>query len=160
MLRIPFGKSKRVTLPTGTKSAVLPRRTRYLAALLGAGLLATLLVASRLEPDSRGRGTHEQLGLPPCTFALFSGWRCPACGMTTSWALATHGRVWEAFEAHATGTLLAIAALVVGLAATLVALGGRRLSWQPNENVLAGLALIVAVLVLIEWTLRLTAGNA
>lgn len=80
--------------------------------------------------------------------------------MTTSWALATHGRVWEALETHATGTLLAIAALVVGLAATLVAVGGRRLSWQPNENVLAGLAVIVAVLVLVEWTLRLAAGNA
>ncbi len=80
--------------------------------------------------------------------------------MTTSWALATHGLAREAIQTHATGTLLALLALVVGLASSIVAISGRRLSWQPNENLLAGLSVIIAGLVLLEWTLRLWADNA
>ena len=32
-------------------------------------------------------GTHQQLGLPPCNFVTLTGYPCPACGMTTSFAL-------------------------------------------------------------------------
>jgi Protein of unknown function (DUF2752) len=137
------------------KSAELSRRSRFFAAVAGAGLLAALLLASQLTPDPRGRGTHEQLGLPPCTFALLSGRPCPACGMTTSWALATHGRLWDAVCVHVTGTLLAFAALVVGLGTTIVAARGRRLAWQPSETMVAAAAVVLAGLVLCEWIVRL-----
>jgi hypothetical protein len=118
-------------------------------------LLGALLVAGLLKPDARGLGTHEQLGLPPCTFASLFGRRCPACGMTTAWALAMDARMSDATRTHVTGTLLAVAALVVGLGATIVAARGRRLAWQPGETALAGLALAAAALVLVEWVLRL-----
>jgi uncharacterized membrane protein len=77
--------------------------------------------------------------------------------MTTSWSLATQGRVVEAVETHAVGTLLAFAALVVGMTATVVAVRGRRLSWQPGDTTLAGLSVTLAALVVGEWIVRLLA---
>src|SRR5207302_1856701 len=59
---------------------------------MAAAALVTLLATARmLSPDDRGHGTHEQLGLPPCTFYLTFGRPCPACGMTTSWAWLLRG---------------------------------------------------------------------
>ena len=150
-----FSVFKRVAPLPGFKSAELSRRSRFFAAVVGAGLLAALLLASLLRPDPRGRGTHEQLGLPPCTLATLVGLRCPACGMTTSWALATHGRLADAVRTHATGTLLAFAALVVGLASTVVAARGRRLAWQGDDTIAAVLAVALVGLVLCEWIVRL-----
>jgi uncharacterized protein DUF2752 len=126
-----------------------------LAAFLGVGLLAALLLASQLQPDPRGWGTHEQLGLPPCSFLAVVGKRCPACGMTTSWAFVTHGRLADALRAHASGTLLAAAAMATSAVALGVAVRGRRLAWQPGETVIVGLVGCMVGLVLIEWTFRL-----
>jgi hypothetical protein len=141
-----------------SKSAELSRRSRFFAAVVGAGLLAALLLASQLRPDPRGRGTHEQLGLPPCTFKFLVGRPCPACGMTTSWALATRGRLVDAARAHVTGTLLAGAALAVAVGAALVAARGKRLAWPPGETTVAAAAVTLVGLVLCEWIVRLLAG--
>ena len=43
-------------------------------------------LARSIEPDQRGYGTHEQVGLPPCTFIRVFNVRCPTCGMMTSFA--------------------------------------------------------------------------
>jgi hypothetical protein len=156
MLRLPF--SFRVNLSTGKKSAALSRRSRFLTALVGAGLLGTLVLAGLLRPDPRGSGTHQQLGLPPCTLTVVAGIPCPACGMTTSWALVTKGRPLDALATHVTGTLLAVVALVAGMGATIVAVRGKRLAWQPGETAAAIGALALAGLVLVEWMFRLFAG--
>ena len=121
-------------------------------------MLATLLLASQLRPDPRGWGTHEQLGLPPCTLLALTGKRCPACGMTTSWAHFTHGRIAEALDANAAGTLLAGMALVTGTTAVVVAVRGRRVAWQPRETQVAVAALAVAGVILCEWAVRLLRG--
>jgi hypothetical protein len=126
-----------------------------LAAFLGVGLLAALVLASQLRPDPRGWGTHEQLGLPPCTFLAVVGKRCPACGMTTSWAFATHGRLADALRANASGTLLALVTVTVSAGAIGVAVRGKRLAWQPGETVIVGLATCLVGLVLVEWAFRL-----
>ena len=148
----------RVTLSTRLKSAELSRRSRFFAAIVGVGLLAVLLLASQLRPDARGWGTHQQLGLPPCSLVALVGVRCPACGMTTSWALATRGRIVEAVRTHVTGTLLAVGSLVVGLGAVVVAASGRMLSWLPSQLMVAWMAAAVAGLILVEWILRLAKG--
>ena len=154
MLRVPF-VFQRVSSASGTNSAGLARRSRFLAAIVGTGLLAVLLLASQLRPDPRGWGTHEQLGLPPCTFFLVVGKRCPACGMTTAWANVTHLRFADALRANASGAVLAVAAFGVGCSAIAVAVRGKRLAWQPKESAIAGLALLTASLVICEWVFRL-----
>src|SRR5262245_38782296 len=105
MLRVPFMDSR--VSPDGQSNLALSTRSRILAAFVSGVLAVALLVASQLRPDARGWGTHEQLGLPPCMLYAVTGIRCPACGMTTSWALVTHGRLAEALATHTIGTVLA-----------------------------------------------------
>lgn len=68
--------------------------------------LGVTLVAALLHPDSRGHGTHMQLGLPPCPSVALFGLLCPGCGLTTSFAALAHGRIDLAFEAHPFGPIL------------------------------------------------------
>ena len=50
-----------------------------------------------LEPASQGHATHLQLGLHPCSFLTWTGYACPMCGATTSFALMAHLRPIAAF---------------------------------------------------------------
>jgi hypothetical protein len=94
-------------------------------ALLCAAVLATGVM---LEPDPRGHGTHERLGLPPCSFMLTSGLPCPTCGMTTAFALVLHGHPWDALVAQPAGAGLCVAtALLLVLAGHWAAAG--RMPW-------------------------------
>ena len=55
--------------------------------------LAVLGVARWLAPAQAGHSTHTQLGLDPCTFLALTGWPCPMCGATTTFALMADGRI-------------------------------------------------------------------
>jgi len=153
-----FQFKMRVTSTAGTNSVELSGRSRFFAAVVGVGLLGLLILAGQLRPNPRGFGTHEQLGLPPCTFSLLAGVRCPACGMTTSWSLLTNGRPIEALENHVTGVLLAGLTLAVGMLALVVAVRGKRIDWYRYEVPIAVAATILAGLVLGEWLIRILAS--
>ena len=88
----------------------LSQTERLALALLMGCLVAVLGVAAWLTPDPSGMGTHEQLGFPPCTSVSLLGLRCPACGMTTSWALMSEGRIAEALSANTGGAMLFVIA--------------------------------------------------
>lgn len=70
-------------------------------------LLGGFALAFALDPDPRGYGTHQRLGLPPCTIRQFLGFPCPSCGMTTSFSLFVRGDFQNAMRANAAGCLLA-----------------------------------------------------
>jgi Protein of unknown function (DUF2752) len=97
-----------MTLPTSDRLSATVRLVSFFSGLL---VLALLIVARSVEPSNRGFGTHEQLGLPPCTWKLLFDRPCPSCGMTTAWSLATRCRVIEAAEVNLAGLMLAIIAL-------------------------------------------------
>ncbi|MSR34416.1 MAG: DUF2752 domain-containing protein [Phycisphaerales bacterium] len=86
--------------------------TRGLVLLLAAALLTPLIVAATLTPDPRGLGTHQQLGLPVCTWPAALGIPCPSCGMTTAFAYAARADLSRAFVTQPMGALLAIAAAI------------------------------------------------
>ncbi|MGD9721669.1 MAG: DUF2752 domain-containing protein [Pirellulales bacterium] len=136
----------------------MTRRARCLAALVGLGLLGTLVLASQLRPDARGWGTHQQLGLPPCTLFVVAGVRCPACGMTTSWSYATRGQMAAALRTHVGGTLLAVAAALIGVAALVVAASGKWLLRLPGETAIIVVIVLAVAAMLGEWIVRLAAG--
>jgi hypothetical protein len=93
-----------------------PDRVGY--AIVAIGCVAILVVSRLLSPAAGGQGTHEQLGLPPCTFHLVTGHGCPGCGLTTAFTYMAHGEIASAFGANPLGPLgFAIVALLVPLAA-------------------------------------------
>lgn len=130
----------------------------YLRAVLaGAGAIAVglLLVAGLLTPNPDGYGTHRQLGFPPCSFTMWFNVRCPACGMTTSWAHMTKGHVIESFAANAGGALLALTAVVAGPWSLWSGLRGKWLVGQPNEKIIIVVAGSILAVTLMDWSYRL-----
>lgn len=125
--------------------------------VLAIGLLVLLALAAAVRPDPRGHGTHQQFGLPPCSFQMLFGRRCPTCGMTTAWACLVRGEPLPALRANVGGTVLAV--LAVGGAPWLLASAacGRWRLWVPSDTAVAWAAAAVALLMLVEWMLRLLA---
>lgn len=91
---------------------VSPVRVRLTAAVVLAVCGATLSVAAWLRPESRGFGTHQQLGMGVCGWLVATGLPCPSCGMTTAFAHTVRGQWIAAFLAQPCGFLLALGCLV------------------------------------------------
>lgn len=139
-------------------AARLSYRTRLLWLLCAVGLVALLVVAACLTPNPQGYGTHQQLGLPPCSFQWLSGMRCPGCGMTTSWSHAVRGELSDAVQANAGGLLLALLAASGAVVALAMAASGRRLQLVMNRGVGIAVAVTVFGVTLIDWLIRLGAN--
>ena len=60
---------------------------RAVSVPLALGSALVLALARWLEPAVAGHSTHLQLGLRQCTVLTWTGWPCPMCGATTSFAL-------------------------------------------------------------------------
>ena len=117
-------------------------------------LLSLLAVAGILAPDARGFGTHEKLGLPPCTFRQLTGYRCPSCGMTTSWSDLMRGRVVQSFRDNVGGALLGLVTVVLAPWSLISGWRGRWL-WRPmgERAVFVAVWFLLAV-TLIDWSVR------
>lgn len=124
-----------------------------LLALLGTLLLGFSLAAA-LVPDTRGFGTHRQLGLPECTFRMLFGQPCPGCGMTTSFAHFVRGQWGPSFLANPAGLLFAICctALVPWCIGSLCA----DRYWGVRDPIHAAtwMLIIVGALACIVWVAR------
>ncbi len=131
---------------------------RAVLVVVGAVLVGLLATAASLRPASRGYGTHQQLGLPPCTLQVWYGFRCPSCGMTTSWSHMMRGQVASAVRANAGGALLAAVAAVCGPWMLASGIWGRWLWGPPRElpTMIVGIAIIVTTV--IDWSVRLYFG--
>jgi hypothetical protein len=110
---------------------------------LAAGTGTVLGIARWLEPSATGHGTHLQLGLRPCTFLTLTGYPCPMCGATTTFALLAHFRVIDAISNQPFAALLAVLTLAIfGISAAEILLPRDRwtrlLAWiEPSEGSLA-----------------------
>jgi hypothetical protein len=118
-------------------------------------LLGGFALAHRLEPDPRGYGTHQRLGLPACTLQTLFGVRCPSCGMTTSFAHFTRGRFVEAAGANSAGLLLALGSALGVPWCWASALCGRLLMVVRPDSTLFWTLLIVSGACLLDWLVRL-----
>ena len=75
-----------------------------------------------LTPDPDGYGTHEQLGLLPCSAPRWFGVPCPGCGVTTSVTWFVQGAPLRSLVVQPLGFSLALAgslALPLALLATV-----------------------------------------
>lgn len=128
--------------------------------LIALGLVAVFAVAFYLNPYRDGRtwheGTHQQLGLQPCTFKVHTGYPCPSCGMTSSFALLVRGDVWNSLQANAVGTLLALFCVLMIPWCVGSALRGRTLLLADPESFFLRLLVAFLVLTLLRWAMVLT----
>jgi len=122
---------------------------------LGLGLALLIAVAAVLKPSPYLLGTHQQLGLPPCSFLVLFGIPCPTCGMTTAWAFLMHGLLVKALQANTGGVLLAVLAMAAAPWLTISAVRGRWLLWKPNGTVVGYMSILILAVTLIQWGLRL-----
>lgn len=149
---LPVGEPGR----PGGKRGLRPGFVRAVALLLAVGPASALIVASRLIPDSRGLGTHQQLGLPPCSMRMLFGIRCPGCGMTTSWAYFTQGEWLASAQANVAGFLLAWFSLAVTVIAVRSVVTGCPPSIRIQQvATLSGVAIMVVAFM--NWGWRLMA---
>jgi len=75
------------------------------------GVLVPVALGLLLEPDPRGHGTHEQLGMRPCLSMQELGIPCPGCGVTTSVTLAVQGEWWQSVTTQPLGMILILGAI-------------------------------------------------
>jgi hypothetical protein len=133
---------------------------RSLLLIAAAGLAGLLGLARTLEPDPRGFGTHTQLGMRPCAFAILTGRLCPTCGMTTSFAWFVRGRIGRSWQANPAGCLIAL--LTVPLIAWLVgsAVANHPVGCSSLSRPFYGLLVATVVLSLASWMIRLIVSPA
>ncbi|MGQ9505037.1 MAG: DUF2752 domain-containing protein [Thermogutta sp.] len=130
-------------------------KRRLLVGVVGLGLLGLLLLARWLRPAAEGFGTHQQLGLPPCTMVLMFGKRCPTCGITTSWAYSTRGSIWNALRASVSGTFLAGLAAVASTWLIVSAWRGKWTLLIPTAKRMVAVFALVWLGLVSEWIIRL-----
>ncbi len=125
---------------------------------VAAVIAAIFVTAVWLNPyDAHGRprtmATHTQLGMPPCNFVTLTGKPCPACGMTTSFALLVRGDVVNSLRANWAGTLIAVLWAITMVWALASGIAGRALFVPPGkgELILTVIVGVVLALMLLRW---------
>lgn len=139
------------TVPAAPKVGWL---LRSICAGIAITLIALWGLAANLVPSTSGMGTHQQLGLPPCSARVLYGVPCPACGMTTSWAFLTRGEFLAACQANIGG--VAFGLLTVGLipVTAWTAVRGYRYQDRTLWTIVIGLSAAM-LLATAQWGFRL-----
>ncbi len=133
----------------------MTRLERVMVGGLAFGLFTLLMIAAVLTPNPDGLGTHQQLGLPPCSTRWLFGIRCPGCGMTTSWSWMMKGNLLQSFRTNTGGALFCLLAMWTIPIASYVALKGRgtREGWFSRYGLIA--MLIAVAVTAVDWIWRL-----
>lgn len=152
--------------PAGATAASTPAGASFadrvpalMVCLVSAGVLA---VALWLTPNTHdGVGTHKALGLPPCGLYETTGIPCATCGMTTSFSLAAHGHLFDAFINQPAGALLALLTAMAAVLSGYALVTGMSLApiglmlWRPRVVVIGIGVLLIAwvykIVVMTGW---------
>jgi hypothetical protein len=133
----------------------LGRHGRGLLVAWSLFLVGGFSVAAGLEPDLRGYGTHQQLGLPPCEFRRMFDIACPSCGMTTSFSNFVRGRLFDSAQANAAGLVLATLCAVQIPWCWWSAWRGRLWMIADPEKAFLVLLLVVCAACLFNWMVQI-----
>jgi hypothetical protein len=146
------------TLPRTGPGPQVTRLVRLSLLVVATSLAGVFAIAFWLNPyDSDGKprrmATHTQLGMPPCNFVLLTGKPCPACGMTTSFALLVRGDLAASMRANWAGTLIAGLWALTMVWAVAGGIVGRPLfiPQGKGELILTVAVGIVLALMLVRW---------
>lgn len=128
---------------------------RLLLAVWCLFLISGFSLSVYLSPSPRGFGTHEQLGLAPCSFEYLTSLPCPSCGMTTSFSHFVRGQWPRALRASTTAFVLALVCASM-IPWCLVSLHKKHLFKVDRPDI--ALLVILGLLYLVagvEWVVRL-----
>lgn len=117
-------------------------RARWSHALLLLGVLVMFGIGLYLTPNPSEHGTHQQLGLPPCTIYYLTGRPCPSCGLTTSVSAILHGQFALAWRANPIGFLIVGGPLLVACNSLVALLWGRSVRLEETRFTLLLLGLL------------------
>jgi hypothetical protein len=117
---------------------------------LGA-LALTAVLAFAIDPDPRGFGTHERLGLPPCKPMEWWNVPCPGCGVTTSIALVGHGHFWASIVNQPFGFLVAIGLPLFAAWAIVSALRGKNLATAVGKWRIGWWGIALVAVMALSW---------
>jgi len=154
-MRQSFNSDSQNDQPEFYTDAVLSPFTRAMLLIGSFGLLSGFALASSLEPDNRGFGTHRQFGLPPCYVRVQTGVPCPGCGLTTSFTHFVRGEFGRAFHANAAGLLLATFCVLCIPWCWLSACTARFWGITSPEDVLFGFLCVLCITSLLNWSFNL-----
>lgn len=130
------------------------RLFQFVAIFLALVPLVLLGVTRSLQPASAGLGTHQQLGLPPCSMQLMLGVRCPSCGMTTSWSHFTRGQFYQSFLTNPGGFLLAIFSVLFAVISLRTGITGE-LPSVTIQRLFSTCLIGIAVVTCVDWCARI-----
>ncbi|MBL8848666.1 MAG: DUF2752 domain-containing protein [Planctomycetaceae bacterium] len=135
--------------------APLGRGSRVLLCAWTLFLIAGFGLATRLEPDPRGYGTHQSLGLPPCSFQILFGLKCPSCGSTTSFAHFVRGQWISSIRSNPSAFVLALFCAAMAPWSAYSAWIGR--TWRLEEPAKAIVWMLsgIVTLALVQWLVRI-----
>lgn len=134
----------------------LDRGLALAVVLAGIAVVGALLA---VQPDARGYGTHERLGMRPCGWPEHYGMPCPTCGVTTAACYLVHLQPWQAVVTQPFGAALAAAGLVLVGLATLDLLRGRAFAVRAYGFHLARWVVGGVALLLLSWWYKATLGS-
>ena len=133
------------------------RTNRALGLGLAAPSLVVLTIAHHLTPSPTGYGTHLQLGLGPCLFLQVTGWPCPMCGMTTTFAWMAHGHPLDALRTQPFGVVLftaTFAAAAIGLHDSLTGRSAARAVLQRAARYETRVAAMLLIGMALGWVYK------
>ncbi len=131
------------------------RKTLLQNLLITTAFAGIFVLSYSLTPDPRGYGTHEHLWLPPCYVQFFFHIPCPACGLTTAFALLAKGEWFQAFQLHWMSPFLFLAFAFL-FVYSLVCLFSRKSFWNLFENKLTPYFSSFIILgMLLCWAIKL-----
>jgi hypothetical protein len=124
------------------------------------GLAGLFGLASKLKPDPRGFGTHEQIGLRSCMFRTVTGRPCPTCGMTTAYAWLVRGRLDRSWRSNPAGCVLALFSVPLMVWLGLMAAANRPIGSASLSRPLFLLLFAAVALSVASWLIRLIVSPA
>ena len=125
--------------------------SRVFAGALALACLAVLSMGAWLEPSDAGHGTHTQLGLKPCIWAVTLDKPCMTCGMTTSFAHAGEGDWIGSFLNQPMGSVLVVLASVIFWCGATQALTGARIGTMVQPALRPKTFIVFLILMLLAW---------
>jgi len=125
--------------------------SRLFSGFIAIACLSVLTMGAWLQPSTDGHGTHTQLGLKPCMWAVTLDKPCMTCGMTTSFAHAGEGNWLVSFLTQPMGSLLVVLTSIVFWGALVQTVSGARIGTMIQPALRPRVFFALGILMLLAW---------